>query len=232
MVAEIAGNAVPRSLLATREALAGLKTPRVKTEAEQKLDEILHELKSSKGKAAQEAARRKLEQIKARLEALKLAAGSAAATGDARLARKVAKEIRDAARELGRALAAAGGSSAASLSGAAAAGAASAASAAETKASGEKSLDAAKAAGAQVRAAATGDDLAGLKGETLGLLKELRKIMRKLRETGLHPGIPPKERAEMERMFAEAERELAGLRAVAASPAGGMALTHGVDVSA
>lgn len=213
MVAEIAGSAVPKSLLAAREALAGLKTPRPKTDAEQKLDEILHELKSSKSKAAEEAARRKLERLKARLEALKLAAGSAAATGDAKLARKVAKEIRDAARELGRALAAAGGSGGGTGL-AVSAGNASAA-AAETK-TGEQAKPEASVAATPVPA--QGNDLAALKSEAMGMLKELKKIMRKLRETGLHPNIPAKDRIEMDKMFAEAERELAGLQ-MAAMPA-------------
>lgn len=226
MVAEIAGNAVPKSLLAAREALAGLKAPRPKTDAEQKLDEILRELKSSKGKAAEEAARRKLERLKARLEALKLAAGSAAATGDAKLARKVAKEIRDAARELGRALAAAGGSGGgAGL--AATAGNASAA-AAEAKA-GEPVKPEASVAAAP--ASAQGNDLAALKSEAMGMLKELKKIMRKLRETGLHPGIPRKDRIEMDKMFADAERELAGLQ-VAAMPGPDVVSAHGVDLRA
>jgi hypothetical protein len=234
MVAEIAGNAVPKSLLAAREALAGLKTPRPKTDAEQKLDEILHELKSSKSKAAEEAARRKLERLKARLEALKLAAGSAAATGDAKLARKVAKEIRDAARELGRALAAAGGS-AGGAGLAASAGNASAA-AAEAKA-GEQNRSAAPGAAIQPPVTRdTGDSLAALKSEAMGMLKELKKIMRKLRETGLHPNIPRKDRIEMDKMFAEAERELAGLQAAAMpGPAifgPGAASAHGVDLRA
>ncbi|MFN4276371.1 MAG: hypothetical protein ACK4FJ_08715 [Ferrovibrio sp.] len=229
MVAEIAGNAVPKSLLAAREALAGLKTPRPKTDAEQKLDEILHELKSSKSKAAEEAARRKLERLKARLEALKLAAGSAAATGDAKLARKVAKEIRDAARELGRALAAAGGS--AGGAGLAASAGSASATAAEAKA-GEQAKPQASAAAAP--APAQGNDLAALKSEAMGMLKELKKIMRKLRETGLHPNIPRKDRIEMDKMFAEAERELAGLQ-VAAMPAaalGPVAAALGVDLRA
>lgn len=226
MVAEIAGNAIPKSLLAAREALAGLKTPRPKTDAEQKLDEILHELKSSKGKAAEEAARRKLERLKVRLEALKLAAGSAAATGDAKLARQVAREIRDAARELGRALAAAGGS-AGGVGLAASAGNASA-SAAEAKAGEQVKPEASVAA---APAAAQGSDLAALKSEAMGMLKELKKIMRKLRQTGPHPGIPRKDRIEMDKMFAEAERELAGLQ-VAAMPGSSAAPVHGVDLRA
>jgi hypothetical protein len=230
MVAEIAGNAVPKSLLAAREALAGLKAPRVKTEAEQKLDEVLRDLKSTKSKAAQEAARRKLERLKARLEALKLAAGSAAATGDAKLARKVAKEIRDAARELGRALAAAGGD-AGSAGVAASAGTASVA-ATETKTGEQIKTVAAPAVGTPGQ----GNDLATLKSEAMGMLKELKKIMRKLRETGLHPNIPSKDRIEMEKMFAEAEREMTGLQAAAmpgpAMPGLDAVSVHGVDLRA
>lgn len=214
MVAAITREGIPAPLTAARDALAKLQTPRKKTEAERKLDEILRELHTQKSNAAKEAARRKLERVKARLEALKLAAGSAAATGDARLARRVAKEIRDAARELGRALADAGGS--------AGAGAAAAKAEGSTKA-GDTAAGAAKAAGEQIRSAAAGDDLATLKGEAAGLAKELKKIMRKLRETALHPQLERKDRTEMEKMFAEADRELAGLLA-AASPAPGMAV--------
>lgn len=230
MVAEIAGNAVPKSLLAAREALASLKAPRVKTEAEQKLDEILRDLKSTKSKAAEEAARRKLERLKARLEALKLAAGSAAATGDARLARKVAKEIRDIARELGRALAAAGGSG----GGAALAASAGSVSVAATETKAGEQINKTAPPPAAPSAAETqgqGNDLATLKSEAMGMLKELKKIMRKLRATGLHPNIPAKDRVEMDKMFAEAEREMAGLQA-AAMPGLDAAPAHGVDLRA
>jgi hypothetical protein len=70
----------------------------------------------------------------------------------------------------------------------------------------------------------------------MGMLKELKKIMRKLRQTGLHPNIPSKDRIEMDKMFAEAERELAGLQ-VAAMPGPaisgpGVASAHGVDLRA
>lgn len=213
----------PAPLTAARDALARLSVPRKKTDAERKLDEILRDLDTQKSNAAKEAARRKLERIKARLEALKLAAGSAAATGDARLARRVAKEIRDAARELGRALADAG----ASGSGAAAASAGAAAAKAEAAAGSDQAPGAAKAAGEQIRGNAAGDDLASLKGEAIGLVKELKKIMRKLRETALHPYPDRRDRAEMEKMFAEADRELAGLLA-AAAPSSGMTVNLSV----
>lgn len=205
-------------MIAARDALARLSAPRKKTEAEQRLDEILRDLHSQRSQAAKEAARRKLEQIKAKLEALKLAAGSAAATGDARLARKVAKEIRDAARELGRALAEAGGSGSAGA--AASAGVATAK--ADAAAGRETAVPgAAKTAGEQIRSAASGDDLAALKGEAAGVLREFKKIMRKLRVTALHPHLDRKDRIEMDRMFAEADRELAALQA-AAAPSPGM----------
>ena len=220
MVATTIREGTPAPLTAARDALAKLSTARKKTEAEQKLDEILRDLHTQKSAAAKEAARRKLERIKAKLEALKLAAGSAAATGDARLARRVTKEIRDAARELGRALADAGSGGAA---GAAAASAGAAAAKAEASAGSDKAPGAAKLAGDQIRSAAAGDDLATLKGEATGLVKELKKIMRKLRETALHPHLERKDRAEMEKMFAEADRELAALQA-AAAPTPGMAV--------
>lgn len=190
----------PVPLTAARDALARLSTPRKKTGAEQKLDEILRNLQTQKSAAAREAAQRKLERVKAKLEALKLAAGSAAATGDARLARRVAKDIRDAARELGRALADAGSAGGRAVA------------AAGVSAGSDQAPQVAKPAG---------DDLATLKSEAAGLVKELRKIMRKLRVTALHRQPARKDRAEMEKMFGEADRELMALQA-AAAPSPGM----------
>jgi len=190
----------------TRDALELLRQPRKRTDAERKLEEVLQNLKARKSEAAQEAARRKLEQIKTKLNALKLAAGSAAATGDARLARKVAKEIRDAARELGRALGEAGGSG-----GMVAAGGAIKAEPNAAPQDRKPSTVSAQSPG----------DLASLKSEAAGLLKELKKITRKLRETALHPYVEKKERAEMEGMLAEAERAFGGLQAAALPSSGG-----------
>lgn len=233
MVADIAGSSAPRSPVMSgasadaRDALAALTAPRPKSDAEQRLDQILNDLKSSKSKAAREAARRKLQQLKAKLEALKLAAGSAADTGDARLARKVAKEIRDAARELGRALAAAGeGGGIAVSASLPAAGGAGVAKTEATAGDDVATGDAQKTAGAQIKGTAESDDLASLKSEAQGLVKELKKIMRKLRETAMHK-LDPKERHEMDKMFREADRELVALLA-AAAPTPGMA----VDFSA
>lgn len=211
MVAEIGRDSVPKALIAARDALAAMKTPRRKTEAERKLDEILRDLSTRKNQAAQEAARRKLERIRVKLEALKLAAGSAAATGDARRARRVAKEIRDAARELGHALAVVKGGNTGLIASTGAA----AAMKAEPAASSEAEV---KSAAAQKPPQQS--DLAMLKGEALGVLKALKKVMRKLRETGLHPGIAAKDRAEMEKTFREAERELTGSLAAAIPTAG------------
>jgi hypothetical protein len=211
MVAEIAAgsarenmSAQNRAFLAARDALDVLRQPRKRTDAEQKLDEVLQNLKTRKSQAAQEAARRKLEQIKTKLNALKLAAGSAAATGDARLARKVAKDIRDAARELGKALNEAGGGGGVVMA-----------------VAGGMKPD------GQIEVLASDHGLAGLKSEAAGLLKELKKITRKLRETALHPDVEKKERAEMESMLAEAERAFGGLQAAALPSSGGV-----IDLSA
>lgn len=92
-------------LLAQHTALERLRKPREKTEAETKLDEVLSAMKND----GAEAARQKLERIKAKLKMLQLAAGSAAASGDAKAARSVARQIQEAARELSDALRAAGG---------------------------------------------------------------------------------------------------------------------------
>jgi hypothetical protein len=221
MVAEIAPGSARQSMTAqnrafldARDALEALRQPRKKTEAERRLDEVLQNLKTKKSEAAKEAAQRKIEQVKAKLNALKLAAGSAAATGDARLARKVAREIREAARELGKALNESGSGGAAPV------------------ATGNSDARAEQGAPETnpvepTKALANGNDLAGLKSEAAGLVTELKKIMRKLRETAFHPEIVKKDRAEMEKMLAEAERELSGLQAAALPSPGGA-----VDLSA
>lgn len=205
-----------RAFLDARDALAALRKPRQKTEAEQKLDEVLQNLKSKKSDAAKEAARRKMEQLKAKLQALKLAAGSAAATGDPKLARKVAQDIRDAVRQLSKAMSEAGAGS----------GSAPVAAAGSTPVAADSEKSASDQAGQQMKAMASGDDLASLKSEAASLAKELKKIMRKLRETSLHPGLDKKDHIEMEKMFSEAEREISGLEA-ASAPGMGAA----VDVS-
>jgi uncharacterized membrane protein YccC len=212
-----------RAFLDARDALDAMRQPRKKTEAERKLDEVLQDLKSQKSDAAKEAARRKLEQIKAKLNALKLAAGSAAATGDAKMARKVAKEIRDAARELGKALSEAGGGAAPM---AVTVGSAAKAEQVRTQ-KDEVPKTASDQAGEQLKALASGNDLADLKNEATGLLREMKKIMRKLRETALHPDMARKDRVEMEKMLAEAERALSGLQAAALPLPGGV-----IDLSA
>jgi hypothetical protein len=78
-----------------------------------------------------------------------------------------------------------------------------------------------------MQALADGNDLTSLKSEAAGLLKELKKIMRKLRETAFHPDVAKKDRVEMEKMLAEAERDLAGLQAASLPSPGGA-----VDLSA
>jgi chromosome segregation ATPase len=204
-----------RAFLDARDALESLRQPRKKTEAERRLDEVLHNLKTKKSDAAREAARRKIEQIKTKLNALKLAAGSATATGDAKLARKAAKEIRDAARELGKALNEAGGSG----------GTAPVVNGNSDARAEQVAMEKAQVERAQ--ALANGNDLAGLKSEAAGLVTELKKIMRKLRETAFHPEVVRKDRAAMEKMLTETERELSGLQAAALPSPGGA-----VDLSA
>lgn len=98
-----------RHLPAMQQALEGLRRPRQKTEAETKLDEILASMKRNAKSGGAEAARQKLERIKAKLKMLQLAAGSAAASGDAKAARAVARQIKEAAKELSDALRGAGG---------------------------------------------------------------------------------------------------------------------------
>ena len=113
MVGSIApGNRMQLPVL--QQTLDKLRKPREKTEAETKLDEIITSMKRNARDGGAEAARQKLERIKAKLKMLQMAAGSAAASGDAKAARAVARQIKEAAKELSDALHAAGGSSAGS----------------------------------------------------------------------------------------------------------------------
>lgn len=95
-----------------QQALDKLRKPREKTEAETKLDEIITSMKRHARDGGAEAARQKLERIKAKLKMLEMAAASAAASGDAKAARAVARQIKEAAKEMSDALRAAGGGSA------------------------------------------------------------------------------------------------------------------------
>ncbi len=110
MVTNIAAGGNPH-LPAMQTALEKLRKPREKTEAETKLDEVLSAMKRSAENGGAEAARQKLERIKAKLKMLELAAGSAAASGDAKAARAVARQIQQAAKEMADALRGAGGGS-------------------------------------------------------------------------------------------------------------------------
>ncbi|WP_374631870.1 hypothetical protein [Ferrovibrio sp.] len=110
MVTNIATGGNPH-LPAMQTALEKLRKPREKTEAETKLDEVLSAMKRSAENGGAEAARQKLERIKAKLKMLELAAGSAAASGDAKAARAVARQIQQAAKEMADALRGAGGGS-------------------------------------------------------------------------------------------------------------------------
>lgn len=117
MVTNIAAGGNPH-LPAMQTALEKLRKPREKTEAETKLDEVLSAMKRSAENGGAEAARQKLERIKAKLKMLELAAGSAAASGDAKAARAVARQIQQAAKEMADALRGAGGGSGGGSSGA------------------------------------------------------------------------------------------------------------------
>jgi hypothetical protein len=226
MVASIPGNGIPKTLLAARDTLSATKSARPKTEAEQKLDDVLTGLKSSSSSLAATMARHKIEQARVRLAGLQLAAGSAAAMGDGRLARSVAKDIRDAAREISRALSGAG------------AGGAGAIQPKKPEAltlnappvtDPKKPLSAAQSAAAQIRAslgfgppvgidgiAGTGEisseDLATLKTDAAEINGALKKVMRRLLLTGMNPMLESRDRNEMYKMFGDANREIGNLQ--------------------
>src|SRR5690606_21353628 len=92
------------SLAAKRAALEKLRAPRERSEAENRLEQIPRPMKNGGQGDKLEAARRKLEQLKARVKALELAAASAAARGDARAAKAIAREIKQLARDMAGAL--------------------------------------------------------------------------------------------------------------------------------
>ena len=233
MVASIPGNGIPKSLLAARDTLSATASARPKTDAEQKLDDVLTGLKSSSSSLATTMARHKIEQARVRLAGLQLAAGSAAAMGDARLARSVAKDIRDAAREISRALSGAG------------AGGAGAIQPKKPEAltldaapvtDPKKPLSAAQSAAAQIRASLgfgpavgadgsvgeiSSEDLATLKTDAAEINGALKKVMRRLLLTGMNPMLEPRDRNEMYRMFGDANREIGNLQ-ITTKPTAGM----------
>lgn len=159
------------------------------TEAEERLSQILGDLKKSNQQQAAEAARRKLEQIKIKIKmkALQLAANTAAAGANPRAAKALAREIGELARELSHAL----------------------------RDAGQSPITPSGAGGAEVLAAkaAPPPDAAALKAEAREALTGLKKVLSKARLALLNPLA---ERAEARRAaaaFGEAERALAGLDA-------------------
>jgi hypothetical protein len=99
------GSSSPSALPASPAALSA----RPKTTTEQNLDAVLTSLKGGSGVAATNQAKRQIDQARVKLAGLMLAAGSAAAMGNGRMARNVADDIRTIARDLSRTLSGSGG---------------------------------------------------------------------------------------------------------------------------
>jgi len=198
------------SSTASASPQAATAPARVKTAAEQKLDAVLSSLKGSSGVSGADQARRQIGRVRVKLAGLMLAAGSAAAMGNGRMAKTVADDIRSIARDLGRTF-----SSAASkpvipraLAGAAA--------------QAEAPRSAAQSAAAQIKAAlgyGTGStaaipagDLDQLKTEAGEVVDALRKVMKKVQFAGMNPLLDNRDRTAMQSMFGDANRELASLQ--------------------
>lgn len=215
---------------ADQAALAALQAPRRRTEAETRLGEILNDLKHAGASGGAEAAQRKLERIRARLEALKLLAGTAAATGDPRSARALARQVRDLARELAATVRNAGDGSAGPAGAAAKADAGKVAPLTPQDIArqvggtvGEgRAVDAAARAAAMVKAldgaaadAAPASPTAGVgagdevKAAAAGLLVDLRRLLIRGRAAQWHPLADPKDAGGLARDFQEAEAALA-----------------------
>lgn len=225
MVADIAGNGAPKALLNARE-IAAPKPPREKTAAEQKLDEVLANLKASTGNTATAVARRQIGQMEIRMEALKLAAGSAAAMGNGRMARGIAEDIRNAARDLTRTLGSSESSGPVPRQ-------------LEMKpAAEEKPKKAAQMVADQIRAmlgfgragdkgssvSFTGsistEDMPGLQSEAGALAGDLKKVLKTLQQTGMNPLLSDDDRQAMNQTILEADAAVSRLKK-AATPAAG-----------
>ncbi len=223
-------------LAAGRAALEKLRQPRERSEAETKLEEVLQAMKRASKSSKLDAARRKLEQLKARLKALEMAAASAAARGDAKAAKAIAREVKQLARDLAGALREAGQGGGTVGGGVVAA--PQVAKENDNKDTAEKAgtlaegrpETAADQAGAMIKAAlneAAGDPsmqtakeaqaerqaLDSLKAEARGVMKQLKKLLEKARLALLNPLADKKEAGKADKAFNEAEQALADLNA-------------------
>jgi hypothetical protein len=198
-----------------RDATAADKAAvRPKSQAEQTLDKVLSDMKGSSGTLAVEMARSRINQTRVRLAGLQLAAGSAAAMGDGRMARSVAQDIRDAARDLNRLFSGSGASGVKPQA------------LMQTEAPTEPQT-AAQSAAAQIKAmmgygaAAPAADagLDALKPEAAEVTGALKKVMKRLMLTGMNPLLEPADRGAMQQMFGAASSEIDRLQTLTGSGA-------------
>lgn len=246
-------------LAASQAAVEKMRQPRQRSEAENKLEEVLQAMKSASKSSKLEAARRKLEQVKARVKALQMAAASAAARGDAKAAKALAREVKQLARDMATALRDAGqGSGAGGQVGQAApmlpadAGTQQqndkAVAAVVGGSLGEgREVDATARAAAAIKGATIGDpeakadaaedaalkqQLEAIKTEARDVLKQLKKLLTQARAALLHPHADKDEQRKANKAFGEAEQALADLTA-ASLPSNGVADTSaGIDLQA
>lgn len=243
-------------LAANQAALEKLRQPRQRSEAENKLEDVLQAMKSASKSSKLEAARRKLEQIKARVKALEMAAASAAARGDAKAAKALAREVKQLARDMAGALREAGqGGGAGGQVGQVApmvqADAAvqqqndKAVAAAVGGSLGEgRAVDATARAAAAIKGADIGNpeaatdaaqdkalkqQLEAIKTEARDVLKQLKKLLTQARAALLHPNADKDEQRKADKAFTEAEQALADLTAASLPSEAG---SGGIDLQA
>jgi len=214
MVSDIAGNGVSIAQFTLRDTSVLAKAAvRPQSQAEQTLGEVLTSLKGSGSSLAASMARSKIDQTRIRLAGLQLAAGSAAAMGDGRLARGVAQDIRDAARDLNRLFSGNGASTAGVqppvpkplIPG---------------TTESEAPLTAAQSAARQIRAtlgygsagAIADADLGALKTDAAEITGALNKVMKRLQLTGMNPLLASADRGAMQTMLGAATGELSKLQ--------------------
>jgi hypothetical protein len=182
-------------------ALGHLKQRPVPTEAQAEALTRLEAVHAEMRDAPKEAAAAKVAHLRNKLLAIKLAAGTATATGDLRFARSALHDIRAVTKELTQALKDAG----------------------LIKSTGVPADSQAKPAGAEAKVAP--DDALGQTGEEAkGLVRDLRKVLAKLHLALVAAqirGAGPEEIRAAEKQLRDTERDLQALSASLSAKGGG-----------
>ena len=200
---------------ASLAALDRLKKPPVPTEAQAEALTHLEAARKGLKAAPQQAAAARVAQLKAKLMALKLASGVAAATGDLKAARAAIRDVRDLLKQLAKALRDAGVLDAPEVAGQAERSAAVPAKSDDAKTAAGPPTDARTDAGSPVVVKeAAPADLTQAREDAKGIVKELKKIVAKLKIALVAAqlrGADPKEVKEAEKSLRDTEKELESL---------------------